>query len=161
MISGQVHEGMNRPFYTSASNSSNNRQPLSQAPSSKTSIHDRYHSRNTSAPQEYQRRPPAAHISLERQHPRYSEDDTEDAEEEEDDEDDTEMPAYSTRSGLPNTSGSNGSSSRPGSSSKESTSASKKPKTKSTKVFQCTGYGECTMQFTRSEHLARHIRFVF
>lgn len=26
------------------------------------------------------------------------------------------------------------------------------------KVFQCTGYGECSMVFTRSEHLARHMR---
>lgn len=26
------------------------------------------------------------------------------------------------------------------------------------KVFQCTGFGECNMVFSRSEHLARHIR---
>ncbi|KAG2195278.1 hypothetical protein INT47_005053 [Mucor saturninus] len=26
------------------------------------------------------------------------------------------------------------------------------------KVFQCTGYGDCKMVFTRSEHLARHLR---
>lgn len=26
------------------------------------------------------------------------------------------------------------------------------------KVFQCTGYGDCKMVFSRSEHLARHIR---
>ncbi|OBZ89213.1 Biofilm and cell wall regulator 1 [Choanephora cucurbitarum] len=26
------------------------------------------------------------------------------------------------------------------------------------KVFQCTGYGDCKMVFTRSEHLARHMR---
>lgn len=26
------------------------------------------------------------------------------------------------------------------------------------KMFQCTGYGECRMVFTRSEHLARHMR---
>ncbi|ORX55583.1 hypothetical protein DM01DRAFT_1406790 [Hesseltinella vesiculosa] len=26
------------------------------------------------------------------------------------------------------------------------------------KTFQCTGFGECTMVFSRSEHLARHIR---
>lgn len=26
------------------------------------------------------------------------------------------------------------------------------------KVFQCTGYGDCSMVFTRSEHLARHMR---
>jgi Zinc finger, C2H2 type len=69
------------------------------------------------------------------------------------------MAAYSTRSGLPNTSSGNGNNSRPGSSSKDSTGAIKKPKTKSNKVFQCTGYGDCTMQFTRSEHLARHIRW--
>ena len=71
------------------------------------------------------------------------------------------MTAYSTRSGLPNASSGNGNTSRPGSSSKDSAGAIKKPKTKSNKVFQCTGYGDCTMQFTRSEHLARHIRLVF
>lgn len=26
------------------------------------------------------------------------------------------------------------------------------------KTFQCRGYGECRMVFSRSEHLARHIR---
>ncbi|KAI7867944.1 hypothetical protein BDF14DRAFT_1725485 [Spinellus fusiger] len=26
------------------------------------------------------------------------------------------------------------------------------------KTFQCQGYGTCTMSFSRSEHLARHIR---
>ncbi|KAI7867930.1 hypothetical protein BDF14DRAFT_1700505, partial [Spinellus fusiger] len=26
------------------------------------------------------------------------------------------------------------------------------------KIFQCQGYGTCTMSFSRSEHLARHIR---
>ncbi|KAJ7456787.1 hypothetical protein B0H11DRAFT_1739186, partial [Mycena galericulata] len=26
------------------------------------------------------------------------------------------------------------------------------------KTFQCRGYGECSMVFSRSEHLARHIR---
>ena len=71
------------------------------------------------------------------------------------------MTAYSTRSGLPSASSGNGNTSRPGSSSKDSTGAIKKPKTKSNKVFQCTGYGDCTMQFTRSEHLARHIRLDF
>jgi hypothetical protein len=35
---------------------------------------------------------------------------------------------------------------------------SKKVKTKYPKIFQCTGYGDCKMTFTRSEHLARHIR---
>lgn len=35
---------------------------------------------------------------------------------------------------------------------------SKKAKTKFPKIFQCTGYGDCKMTFTRSEHLARHIR---
>lgn len=151
MISGQVHEGMNRPFYTSTSTSSAPRQPLSQAPLSKPLIPDRFHSRNTSDPQDYQRRPPPPPAVL--QH-RYDDedddDDTEDAEEEED----TEMTSYNSR---PNASSGSGGS-RPGSSSKDSGSAPKKPKTKSTKVFQCTGYGDCTMQFTRSEHLARHIR---
>lgn len=28
------------------------------------------------------------------------------------------------------------------------------------KTFQCRGYGECRMVFSRSEHLARHIRSV-
>ena len=28
------------------------------------------------------------------------------------------------------------------------------------KTFQCRGYGECRMVFSRSEHLARHIRYV-
>ena len=27
------------------------------------------------------------------------------------------------------------------------------------KLFQCTGYGDCRMVFTRSEHLARHMRY--
>ncbi|CEI85794.1 hypothetical protein G6F70_007463 [Rhizopus microsporus] len=33
-------------------------------------------------------------------------------------------------------------------------------KTRSTKpkLFRCTGYGDCNMVFTRSEHLARHTR---
>lgn len=26
------------------------------------------------------------------------------------------------------------------------------------KVFRCTGFGDCNMVFTRSEHLARHAR---
>ncbi|KAI8977214.1 hypothetical protein BDF20DRAFT_821790, partial [Mycotypha africana] len=26
------------------------------------------------------------------------------------------------------------------------------------KIFKCTGYGDCNMVFTRSEHLARHAR---
>ncbi len=34
---------------------------------------------------------------------------------------------------------------------------SSKP-TKYPKIFQCTGFGDCRMTFTRSEHLARHIR---
>lgn len=29
-----------------------------------------------------------------------------------------------------------------------------------TTVFQCQGFGNCNMTFTRSEHLARHIRCV-
>ena len=28
------------------------------------------------------------------------------------------------------------------------------------KTFQCRGYGDCRMVFSRSEHLARHIRWV-
>lgn len=28
------------------------------------------------------------------------------------------------------------------------------------KMFQCKGYGNCRMSFSRSEHLARHIRYV-
>ena len=153
---------MNRPLYTSGSNSSNNRQPLPQAlplSSSKQhppSIYDRFHSRNSSDPQDYHRRQPPLPASLSRYE---NDDDTEDPDEEE--EEDIEMTAYSTRSSLPNVSSVNGNSSRPGSSPKDSGSAIKKPKTKSNKVFQCTGYGDCTMQFTRSEHLARHIRLVF
>lgn len=27
------------------------------------------------------------------------------------------------------------------------------------KTFQCRGYGDCRMVFSRSEHLARHIRY--
>lgn len=26
------------------------------------------------------------------------------------------------------------------------------------KLFRCTGFGDCNMVFTRSEHLARHAR---
>lgn len=33
-----------------------------------------------------------------------------------------------------------------------------KPKKSKGRVFQCTGFPGCTMSFTRSEHLARHIR---
>lgn len=29
------------------------------------------------------------------------------------------------------------------------------------KTFQCRGYGDCRMVFSRSEHLARHIRYHF
>ncbi|ODV90903.1 hypothetical protein CANCADRAFT_24611, partial [Tortispora caseinolytica NRRL Y-17796] len=29
---------------------------------------------------------------------------------------------------------------------------------RSPKVFRCSGYGDCNMSFTRSEHLARHVR---
>lgn len=29
------------------------------------------------------------------------------------------------------------------------------------KLFQCTGYGDCRMVFTRSEHLARHMRYIY
>ncbi|GAA6020117.1 hypothetical protein JCM11491_006403 [Sporobolomyces phaffii] len=34
----------------------------------------------------------------------------------------------------------------------------KGPKKQSSKMFKCTGFGECEMTFTRSEHLARHVR---
>jgi len=146
---------MNRPFYptttsTSTTTTTTITSNLSQAPPSKPLIHERFHSRNTSDPQDYHRRssipppPPPPQSSN-----RYDDDDTEDADEDE------EMAVYSSRPG-PNATGSTGS--RPGSSSKDSGSAPKKAKTKSTKIFQCTGYGDCTMQFTRSEHLARHIR---
>ncbi|CEP14790.1 hypothetical protein [Parasitella parasitica] len=37
----------------------------------------------------------------------------------------------------------------------ETSSKNGNPKSK---MFQCTGYGECRMVFTRSEHLARHMR---
>ena len=38
----------------------------------------------------------------------------------------------------------------------------KEPRTrKKGQKFQCTGYGDCALTFTRSEHLSRHIRFVF
>jgi hypothetical protein len=35
-----------------------------------------------------------------------------------------------------------------------------KAKKKKGQKFFCTGFGECGLAFTRSEHLARHIRFV-
>ncbi|KAK9434372.1 hypothetical protein V1505DRAFT_302096 [Lipomyces doorenjongii] len=35
---------------------------------------------------------------------------------------------------------------------------SRRSKSRPAKVFQCSGYGNCHMTFTRSEHLARHIR---
>ncbi|KAI8369901.1 hypothetical protein EDC96DRAFT_503783 [Choanephora cucurbitarum] len=34
----------------------------------------------------------------------------------------------------------------------------KRTKNTKPKLFQCTGYGDCNMVFTRSEHLARHAR---
>ncbi|KAI8881377.1 hypothetical protein K501DRAFT_189002 [Backusella circina FSU 941] len=34
----------------------------------------------------------------------------------------------------------------------------KESKTTKSKIFQCTGFGDCRMVFTRSEHLARHTR---
>jgi hypothetical protein len=161
-------------FYSTAQSPTTSRShipslPLSHSPTShRTSVGHRYHSRNTSDPHEYRRRPPTSHHLAPVVAVRYDEEDTEDAEEddEEDDNDneDTEMTVYSSRSTghHGNASGSsNGGNSRPGSSSnKDSGSVSKKTKTKSNKVFQCTGYGDCTMQFTRSEHLARHIRYL-
>src|SRR5579859_390861 len=138
---------MNRPFYNPASNSSssNTRQPPLSLSSSRPPIQDRYHhSRNSSDPAEYQRRA-SANPS------RYDDEDTEDAEEDYD----QEMTQHGSgnRTAIPQ------SSSRPGSSHRDTGAAPKKPKSKSTKIFQCTGYGDCTMQFTRSEHLARHIRY--
>lgn len=38
--------------------------------------------------------------------------------------------------------------------------ASKRYRPAPAKTFQCRGYGDCRMVFSRSEHLARHIRFV-
>ncbi|KAG0297274.1 hypothetical protein BGZ98_000648 [Dissophora globulifera] len=40
----------------------------------------------------------------------------------------------------------------------ESTRGSPTPKSSKGKLFQCTGFGDCRMVFTRSEHLARHAR---
>lgn len=37
---------------------------------------------------------------------------------------------------------------------------SKKKKQKKTTHFYCTGWANCSLSFTRSEHLARHIRYV-
>jgi hypothetical protein len=48
--------------------------------------------------------------------------------------------------------------SKSSSSSSSAAGTDKKPKTKYPKIFQCTGFGDCRMTFTRSEHLARHIR---
>lgn len=36
----------------------------------------------------------------------------------------------------------------------------KVPRKQSSKMFRCTGFGDCQMTFTRSEHLARHVRRV-
>ncbi|KAK9380290.1 uncharacterized protein V2V93DRAFT_372153 [Kockiozyma suomiensis] len=36
--------------------------------------------------------------------------------------------------------------------------SSRRAKSRPPKVFQCHGHGDCRMTFTRSEHLARHIR---
>ncbi|KAK3818853.1 MAG: hypothetical protein J3Q66DRAFT_282071, partial [Benniella sp.] len=40
----------------------------------------------------------------------------------------------------------------------ESNRGSPAPKASKGKLFQCTGFGDCRMVFTRSEHLARHAR---
>ncbi|KAG0299614.1 hypothetical protein BGZ98_009902 [Dissophora globulifera] len=40
----------------------------------------------------------------------------------------------------------------------DATNESQATKTHKGKVFQCTGFGDCRMVFTRSEHLARHAR---
>ncbi|KAL0077948.1 hypothetical protein J3Q64DRAFT_1665205 [Phycomyces blakesleeanus] len=34
----------------------------------------------------------------------------------------------------------------------------RKPRSAGPKLFQCSGYGSCSMTFSRSEHLARHTR---
>ncbi|GAA5998842.1 hypothetical protein JCM5350_003336 [Sporobolomyces pararoseus] len=34
----------------------------------------------------------------------------------------------------------------------------KNPRKQQSKMFRCTGFGDCQMTFTRSEHLARHVR---
>lgn len=34
-----------------------------------------------------------------------------------------------------------------------------RPRRPPTKLFRCSGYGECNMTFSRSEHLARHVRY--
>lgn len=36
----------------------------------------------------------------------------------------------------------------------------KNPRKQQSKMFRCTGFGDCQMTFTRSEHLARHVRQV-
>ncbi|KAF8306368.1 hypothetical protein DL93DRAFT_2088706 [Clavulina sp. PMI_390] len=36
----------------------------------------------------------------------------------------------------------------------------KRYKSAPSKSFQCRGFGECRMVFSRSEHLARHVRYV-
>lgn len=41
---------------------------------------------------------------------------------------------------------------------KNPTSSSGNNGTSSATVFQCSGFGDCHMIFTRSEHLARHVR---
>ncbi|KAG4305987.1 hypothetical protein PORY_000897 [Pneumocystis oryctolagi] len=38
------------------------------------------------------------------------------------------------------------------------TTGTARKKTKNNKTFQCSGFGNCCMQFSRNEHLARHIR---
>lgn len=38
--------------------------------------------------------------------------------------------------------------------------ADKKGQVSCSTVFQCSGFGDCRMVFTRSEHLARHVRCV-
>lgn len=38
------------------------------------------------------------------------------------------------------------------------TGSAKRYRAAPAKTFQCRGYGECRMVFSRSEHLARHVR---
>ena len=39
-----------------------------------------------------------------------------------------------------------------------SAGVNKRYRTAPAKTFQCRGYGDCRMVFSRSEHLARHVR---
>jgi hypothetical protein len=132
---------MNRSLFSGPSNlpKSEHYHPISILPSQGTTDTREYHRQR--------RLPPPTH--------RYDDDDTEDAE---DEDEDIEMVNHQHRTtGATAANGNVSGGSRPGSSSRDS-GANKKNKSKPTKLFGCSGYGDCTMQFTRSEHLARHIR---